>query len=145
MTARRLLQSAQERGIILQAQAGRLRCAGPREALTPDLLDAIREHRQELLSELEADFAAQVAARVEAFTVEASRPGPVPFLTMPGFTGSQGCLSCGAALVAPFPPRCAACIEAAHRVLAMSARVNLPTADAGARPAPSTDWRTHEP
>lgn len=120
MTARRLLQTAHERGIILQAQAGRLRCAGPREALTPDLLAAIAEHRIELLSELEADFEELVRHRVEVFRDQATRPGGVPFLVLPGAPDAPGgCLSCGADLPAPWPPRCSACIEAAHRVLAL--------------------------
>ena len=105
MTARRLLQTAHERGIILQAQAGRLRCAGPREALTPDLLAAIAEHRIELLSELEADFEELVRHRVEVFRDQATRPGGVPFLVLPGAPDAPGgCLSCGADLPAPGRP-----------------------------------------
>jgi hypothetical protein len=55
VTARRLLQTAHQRGITLQAQAGRFRCAGPRSALTPDLVAAISERRAEVLALLELD------------------------------------------------------------------------------------------
>ncbi len=177
MTARRLLQTAHERGIILQAQAGRLRCAGPREALTPDLVAALRERRAEVLALLEveagveepvpaevadqaieqrieqetaqelreqvdqagadhvdASFEAEVSRRVEVFRDQADHPGPVPLLVVPGSPDAPGgCLSCGQALAEPFPPRCAACIEAAHRVLAIRAQ-DRPQAAPGGPP-----------
>ena len=157
MTARRLLQTAHERGITLQAQAGRLRCAGPRSALTPDLVAAIRERRAEVLALLEkearaeepeqaieqdvareqseqqfdqagahhvdASFEAEVERLVEVFRDQAAHPGPVPLLVVPGSPDAPGgCLSCGQALVEAYPPRCPACIEAAHRVLAIRAQ-----------------------
>ena len=168
MTARRLLQTAHERGITLQAQAGRLRCAGPRSALTPDLVAAIRERRAEVLALLEkearaeepeqaieqdvareqseqqfdqagahhvdASFEAEVERRVEAFRDQARRPGPVPFLVLPGSPDPPAaCLSCGADLPTPWPPRCPACIEAAHRVLAIRAQ-DRPQAAPGGPP-----------
>ena len=81
-------------------------------------------------------FEAQVARLVAAFSDQANRPGPVPFFTLPGAPPTPGgCLSCGSPLAEAYPPRCPACIEAAHRVLAPLAQGGAQEA-AGAPPPP---------
>jgi hypothetical protein len=68
---------------------------------------------------VDASFEAEVERRVEFFANQAAHAGPVPLLVVPGSPDAPGgCLSCGQALVDAYPPRCRACIEAAHRVLA---------------------------
>lgn len=182
MTARTILATARERGIILSADSGRIRHEAPRGAMTPDLVAAIREHRAEVMALLEeeagileaapalvadqaieqrveqrvaqettepaqelreqvdqagahhvdVDLEAEVSQRVEVFRDQAAHPGPVPFLVVPGAPDTPGgCLSCGQALAEPFPPRCPACIEAAHRVLAVRAQDRPQTAPGG--------------
>ncbi len=135
MTAAAIIQSARERGIVLSVDSGRIRFEGPRGALPPGLVAAIREHRAEVLALLEEEagadqavdlhdqpFEAEVTRRVKAFAEQALRPGEVPFLALPGAPDTPGgCMSCGATLPAPWPPRCPVCIEAARRVLAMLA------------------------
>lgn len=135
MTAAAIIQSARERGIVLSVDSGRIRFEGPRGALPPDLVTALRELRAEVLAllvvEAGADqavdlhdqpFEAEVARRGKAFAEQATRPGEVPFLALPGAPNAPGgCMSCGAPLAAPWPPRCPVCIEAARRVLALLA------------------------
>jgi hypothetical protein len=122
--------------------------AGVEEPVPAEVADQAIEQRvaQETAQELreqvdqagadhvDASFEAEVERRVEAFRDQARRPGPVPFLVMPGSPDTPGaCLSCGADLPTPWPPRCPACIEAAHRVLAIRAQ-DRPQAAPGGPP-----------
>src|SRR5262245_39901633 len=53
MTALHLLQQLHERGVILTPSPdGTVRCRAPKGVLTPELLDAIRQHKAELLAML---------------------------------------------------------------------------------------------
>jgi hypothetical protein len=45
-----LLSELDRLGVELRAHGGRLRYAGPEEALTPELLDRLKAHKAELLS-----------------------------------------------------------------------------------------------
>lgn len=123
MNARAIIASATERGIVLSADAGRIRHEGPKGALTPDLVDAIRDHRAEVLALLEAEVEARVeepplsalqimeaapgagpttdqdretaiALRVAAFADQANRPGLLPLLTLPGVPADVGADRC---------------------------------------------------
>lgn len=115
MTARDILARLRTLGLEVGVVDGRLRLAG-NGTVPGDLAAALREHRVEVLAELE--FEVEVERRVEVFRDQACHPGPLPFLVVPGAPDTPGgCLSCGADLPAPWPPRCSACIEAAHRVL----------------------------
>ncbi|AUG80425.1 hypothetical protein CFP65_5734 [Kitasatospora sp. MMS16-BH015] len=49
---RRFVSEAQERGIRLFLEDGRLQCRGPQELLTPELLARVREHREEIVAQL---------------------------------------------------------------------------------------------
>jgi hypothetical protein len=88
---------------------GRLLCAGPREALTADLVARVRPHVAELTALLQ---------RVEAFREQAFR-GPVSLLALPGTGMRKGrCWSCGEPLEASDTVdvqsiRCKLCREAA--------------------------------
>lgn len=117
MTAHDILARLRALGLEVGVVDGRLRLAG-NGTVPGDLAAALRERRVEVLAELE--FEVEVERRVEVFRDQATRPGGVPFLVLPGAPDAPGgCLSCGADLPAPWPPRCSACIEAAHRVLAL--------------------------
>ena len=52
MTAVAILEEAKQRGIVLEAQGEELRYRAPRGSLTPDLLEAMKEHKAELLQSL---------------------------------------------------------------------------------------------
>ena len=83
---------------------------------------------------VDASFEAEVERRVEVFRDQADHPGPVPLLVLPGAPDAPGgCLSCGQALAEAYPPRCPACTEAAHRVLAIRAQ-DRPQAAPGGPP-----------
>jgi len=83
---------------------------------------------------VDASFEAKVERRVDLFTNQAARPGPVPLLVVPGASETPGgCVSCGQALAEAYPPRCPACIEAAHRALAIRAQ-DRPQAAPGGPP-----------
>jgi hypothetical protein len=131
VTARDILARLRALGLEVAVVDRRVRLAG-NGTVPGDLAAALRERRVEVLAELE--FEAEVERRVEAFRDQARRPGPVPFLVMPGSPDTPGaCLSCGADLPTPWPPRCPACIEAAHRVLAIRAQ-DRPQAAPGGPP-----------
>lgn len=49
MTARELLDALARQGVTVEAHGDRLRYS-PREAVTPDLLERLREHKAELLA-----------------------------------------------------------------------------------------------
>ena len=54
MTAFALLQQLQARGVVLTPWPdGTVRCRAPKGVLTPDLIDAMRQHKQELLDVVE--------------------------------------------------------------------------------------------
>jgi hypothetical protein len=52
MTARQLLVEVGRRGIRLEARAGRLRFEAPRGTMTPELRDALQQHRHAVLDVL---------------------------------------------------------------------------------------------
>jgi len=61
-------------------------------------------------------------------------PGPSRSSSSPGASETPGgCVSCGQALAEAYPPRCPACIEAAHRALAIRAQ-DRPQAAPGGPP-----------
>lgn len=53
MTAQELLEDLAERGVLIEAEGDRLRYS-PRSAVPPDLLEALRLHKAELLTFLQA-------------------------------------------------------------------------------------------
>ncbi len=55
MTAPEIIQSLTDRGVILSADADQLLIEDPDDALTDDLLDALRQHKSELLEFLAAE------------------------------------------------------------------------------------------
>lgn len=132
MTAIDILARLRTLGLQVTACDGSLRLVGT-ATVPADLVAAIREHRAEVLALLEEEAGVEDPAttlvpdqagahhgdRVEVFSAQAARPGGVPFLVVPGSPDTpDGCLSCGARLVEAYPPRCPACIAAAHQVLA---------------------------
>lgn len=54
MTAVAILEKAKQRGIILQAEGDRLRIRAPKGTLTPELREAIAQHKQEILTVLQS-------------------------------------------------------------------------------------------
>ena len=55
MTPSEVLTAARASGVTLWAEGDALRYRGPREALTPDLLDQFKVHKHAILAELAAD------------------------------------------------------------------------------------------
>jgi hypothetical protein len=72
MNAFELLQDFRSRGVLLEVQAGKLRFA-PRDAVTPELRDALREHKDDLLVLL-AEPADPKTATVVAVLTEPTEP-----------------------------------------------------------------------
>jgi hypothetical protein len=75
MNAFELLQDFRSRGVLLEVQAGKLRFA-PRDAVTPELRDALREHKADLLVLLAEPAEAAEPAELKTGTA-------VPVLTEP--------------------------------------------------------------
>ncbi|WP_273000753.1 hypothetical protein [Hydrogenibacillus schlegelii] len=65
MTAAELLRELHRRGVRITAHEGRLRCEAPRGTITPDLVEAMRQHKAELMRLL-ARFRILVDGRVAA-------------------------------------------------------------------------------
>jgi hypothetical protein len=88
MNAFELLQDFRSRGVLLEVQAGKLRFA-PRDAVTPELRDALREHKADLLLLLAEPADPRTATMVAVLTEpgEAAEPAElrtgtaVPVLT----------------------------------------------------------------
>jgi uncharacterized protein YhfF len=78
MNAFELLQDFRSRGVLLEVQAGKLRFA-PRDAVTPELRDVLREHKDDLLVLL-----AEKPTRVDAEPAEPRTATAVAVLTEPG-------------------------------------------------------------
>ncbi|MBT9260213.1 MAG: hypothetical protein KM310_10780 [Clostridiales bacterium] len=49
MTAAELLRELHRRGVRITAHDGRFRCEAPRGTITPDLVEAMRQHKAELM------------------------------------------------------------------------------------------------
>lgn len=118
MTALNLLEELRQAGVTVALADGRLRLRGPQPP-SPELLDRLQQHRREV-----ADLLAEVEQRLPAFQHQASRPGPLPFLALPGVeagpTAGRRCLSCGEDLDGG-TWRCPACTEAVRQVLGATA------------------------
>ena len=50
MTVSEILAELQSRGVTLQVEGDSLKCRGKQSALTPELLDIVRQHKGELLA-----------------------------------------------------------------------------------------------
>ncbi len=121
-----LLEELSARGITLVADPPALHMKGPTAALTPDLIQNVREHKPEIIAELTAQqvqtdsaLSPEVAWRVAAMRSQVPPAGPIPFLLArrdaqdaPGL-----CLSCGDPLGDGRRWRCRSCEEAAELAL----------------------------
>ena len=114
MTAEELLARLQSQSIAVARVGDRLRCTGPTEALTPDVVRAMREHKNELLALV---VGPEVDLRIKAMRTLLVPGHPLPFFYLHQVAFDRGqCLSCG-----EFQPqearRCALCREAVAIIL----------------------------
>lgn len=84
MVARDLLRELEERGVRLAVQEGRLVSRAPRGAMTPELAEQIKAHKDELLKALQASGGEQLAPLPKAL-VRLIRAAAVNHLNRPGF------------------------------------------------------------
>lgn len=84
MTAGELLRELHRRGVRLTAHEGRLRCEAPRGTITPDLVEAMRQHKAAVLAILQG-------AEVEAGPEWRPRLGE----SFPAVWPSGECVRCG--------------------------------------------------
>ena len=118
MSPDEVLRQLAERGVVLVAEGDRLR-ARPREAITPDLRNALVEHKPDLLRLLENRATADLRWRIAAMRRQI-RPGPyIPFLVARrDFVDAPGCcLSCGDSVDPGRRYRCGPCVRAAEIVV----------------------------
>jgi thioesterase domain-containing protein len=89
VSAAGLLSELRRRDIELRAVGGELRCSAPAGALTPELREALRRHKDDVLKLLAS--AAAVAAQARAIVpLQAAGPG-IPVFAVPGHNGDVFC------------------------------------------------------
>jgi hypothetical protein len=117
MGASQVLAELTRRGVELVVDGDRLRFR-PQSAVTPDLRDALIEHKADLIRLLGPDD--DVAWRVEAMRPQVPRTGAIPILLARPEAKSAPlgmCVSCGDPLTEGRRIRCAHCVRAVERVL----------------------------
>ncbi len=122
MSATALLERIRGKNIFLSADGERIRYQAPKGALTPELRQEIKDHKNELLDILQdnpGNHDAEIQRRADLFKAHLNAPGPSLFFEMPGVEPAEGtCVTCGEK-----PPtgrlcdRCDLCIAAARIVL----------------------------
>ncbi len=118
MTAVELLTELRERGIFIETSGNRLRIDAPRGAVTPELREALVEHKSQVIA-LIAITDTDIAWRVKAMLPQIPDVGPIPFLVAREAVEPQKecCLSCGDPLNFGDAYQCTPCSRAANQAL----------------------------
>lgn len=128
-----LLAELRAKGVTLMAEGDTLWCRAPQGRVTPELADAIRANKTELLrlvgqpppptADTPPAEEPEVVLRVAAFQAQldvwvAAGRAPVPVLTLPDVEVRPGrCAGCGEQLGPDRTWRCRYCVAALHIVL----------------------------
>ena len=114
--AQNLIEQIYSANGVIETNNGKLRISAPRP-LQEDLIDDLRRYKEEILDELHGP---EIMSRAALFRDHLSRPGPIPFFTLPGAPTRDGfCMSCGEQPpVGRLAVRCQTCETAAHIALA---------------------------
>ena len=113
-----VLAELARRGVEVAVEGNRLRFR-PQEAVTPDLLAALIEHKPDLIRLLGTE-AAEVGWRAEAMRPQVPPTGTIPILLArpEAKHAPRGtCLSCGDPLPEGRLSRCGPCVRAVEQVL----------------------------
>jgi tubulysin polyketide synthase-like protein len=112
-----LLDELTDRGVQLVSGNGRLRFQ-PKRLVTPELRQALIDHKAELIALLAREKAA-VRWRAEAMRPRVPPTGPIPpmYARRLSRVPSNGCLSCGDPLTPGNKYHCEPCVRAAWIVL----------------------------
>ena|SRR5215208_3648956 len=118
MTAVELLIELRERGAIIEANGDRLRIDVPEGIVTPELREALIEHKAQVLALITINEN-EIAWRVTAMLPQIPTTGPVPFLVARKNveTGPNCCHSCGDSLNDGLGYICGPCSRAKHQAL----------------------------
>lgn len=109
MTTVELLGQLRGRDAHLSVRGNRLAIDAPAGAVTPDLLEALRQQKEILL---------EVIWRADEMRKQIGKDRAIPLLTARDGEVSGGrCVSCGDLVGTDSPPRCGRCIAAAVWVL----------------------------
>jgi hypothetical protein len=117
MGAPEVLAELTRLGVEVAVAGDRLRFR-PQEAVTPDLLAALIEHKIDLIRLLGSDD--EVTWRIEAMRPQVPRTGTIPILLArpeAKYAPRGTCVSCGDPLPAARRSRCTPCVSAVERVL----------------------------
>jgi hypothetical protein len=118
MTAVELLSELRGRGAIIEANGDHLRIEAPKVTVTPELREALLEHKAQVLA-LISITEDEIAWRVTAMLPQIPMVGPIPFLVARKDieTGLNCCHSCGDFLNDGLGYICGPCSRAKHRAL----------------------------
>ena len=118
MNAAELLIELRARGVVIEAAGDRLKVDAPKGVVTPELREALAEHKIEVLA-LITVTEKEIAWRVAAMLPQIPDHGPIPFLVAREAVEPQAgcCLSCGEVLAADDRYRCTPCGRAANLAL----------------------------
>ena len=121
MNATELLVQLRSRGVLIEAAGDRLKVDAPKGAVTPELREALAEHKLEVLAfvTIAED---EIAWRVAAMLPQVPSEGPIPFLVAKQGCKSEAgrCLSCGSSLREGDAYRCAICSRAVKEALGLA-------------------------
>jgi hypothetical protein len=118
MNAAKLIEELGSRGVMVEAAGDRLRVDAPKGAVTPELREALAEHKTEVIA-LITIKEEEIAWRVGAMLEQIPASGPFPFLVArKDFDCAPNCChSCGNSLDDDQGYVCEPCSRAKHRAL----------------------------
>ena len=118
MNAAKLIEELRSRGVVVEAAGDRLRVDAPKGAVTPELREALAEHKTEVMA-LITITEEEIAWRVAAMLEQIPASGPFPFLVARKdvVTSPNSCHSCGDLLKDCAGYVCGPCSRAKHRAL----------------------------